>query len=218
VVERHEHRVQARGSRLPAAAAGGIDRALADCLGVAGGHAEAVAGEGLAQRRPGGAQLHRRGVGTAQPLGQREGAFGLGAVGEEPAWLPASGLAGLGHRGQQLGAGLLAAPAGLGAHPAMLMHPCVPLALVPTAVAGRHARLQLRPGKVGVVVGLAAEDPQRGGADVGAVQAQPDALDQLGDIPLDEAVVGAGGAACAQSDSASMVAARTWASRLNSRG
>jgi len=31
----------------------------------------------------------RGGVGAAQPLGQREGAFGLGPVGEEAAGLPA---------------------------------------------------------------------------------------------------------------------------------
>jgi hypothetical protein len=37
---------------------------------VAGRHAEAVAGEGLTQRRPGGAQLGRGGVDTAQLLGQ----------------------------------------------------------------------------------------------------------------------------------------------------
>ena len=63
--------------------------ALADGLPVAGWHAEAVAGEGFAQRRPGGAQLGRGGVDASQPLGQREGAFGLGPVGKEAAGLPA---------------------------------------------------------------------------------------------------------------------------------
>jgi hypothetical protein len=89
VVERHKHRVQARGGRPAAALADGVDGALADGLGVAGGHAKPVAGEGLAQRRPGGAQLGGGGVDAAQLLGELEGAFGLGAVGEEAAGLPA---------------------------------------------------------------------------------------------------------------------------------
>jgi hypothetical protein len=53
---------------------------LADGFGVGGGHAQAVAGEGFAQRRPGGAQLGRGGVDAAELLGKLEGAFGLGAV------------------------------------------------------------------------------------------------------------------------------------------
>jgi hypothetical protein len=56
-------------------------------LGV--GHAEAVATEGFAQRRPGGAQLSGGGVHTAQSLGELEGAFGFGAVRKEAAGLPA---------------------------------------------------------------------------------------------------------------------------------
>jgi hypothetical protein len=48
-----------------------------------------VAGEGFAQRRPGGAQLGGGGVDAAQPLGEREGALGLAAVCEEAAGLPA---------------------------------------------------------------------------------------------------------------------------------
>jgi hypothetical protein len=48
-----------------------------------------VAGEGFAQRRPGGAQLGRGRVDRAEPFGQHEGAFGLGPVGEEAAGLPA---------------------------------------------------------------------------------------------------------------------------------
>jgi hypothetical protein len=78
-IERSKHRVQGLGGRLAAAVAGGGDGALADGGGVAGGHSQAVAGEGFAQRRPGGVEL----------LGELEGALGLGAVGEEPAGLPA---------------------------------------------------------------------------------------------------------------------------------
>jgi hypothetical protein len=48
----------------------------------------------LAQRRPDGAQLGRGSVDAAQPLGQSEGAFGLGAVGQEAARLSAYPAAG----------------------------------------------------------------------------------------------------------------------------
>jgi hypothetical protein len=58
-------------------------------LGVARRHPKAVAGERLPQRRPGSPKLLRCGVDAAQPFGQGEGAFGLVAVGQEPAGLPA---------------------------------------------------------------------------------------------------------------------------------
>jgi hypothetical protein len=45
--------------------------------------------EGFAQRRLGGAQLDRGRVYRAESFGELEGAFGLGAVGEEAAGLPA---------------------------------------------------------------------------------------------------------------------------------
>jgi hypothetical protein len=80
VVEGHEHRVKAWGGRPAAALVGGVDGALSDGLGVAGRHAQPVAGKRFAQRRPGGAQLGGGGVDAAQLLGQREGALGLGAV------------------------------------------------------------------------------------------------------------------------------------------
>jgi hypothetical protein len=48
-----------------------------------------VAGEGFAQRRPGGPELGCGGVDAAELLGELEGAFGLGAVGKEAAGLPA---------------------------------------------------------------------------------------------------------------------------------
>jgi hypothetical protein len=88
-VESGKHRVQSWGGWLAAAQAGGGDGALADRLGVAGGHAEPVAGEGLAQRRPGGAELGGGGVDAAELFGQLEGPFGLGPVTEEAAGLPA---------------------------------------------------------------------------------------------------------------------------------
>jgi hypothetical protein len=73
--------------------AGGGDGALADGFGVGGGHAQAVAGEGLAQRRPGGAQLAGGGVDAAELLSEGEGAFGFGAVRKEAAGLPAQRVA-----------------------------------------------------------------------------------------------------------------------------
>jgi hypothetical protein len=88
-VEGHKHRVQAWTGRLAAALAGGGDGALADGFGVGGGHAEAVAGEGFAQRRPGGAQLGRGGVDAAELFGQGKGVLSLAPVGEEAAGLPA---------------------------------------------------------------------------------------------------------------------------------
>jgi hypothetical protein len=88
-VEGHKHRVQSWGGRLIGAAAGRSYGALADGFGVPGWHAQAVATEGLAQRRPGSPQQLRGGVDAAQPFGQGEGAFGLGLVGEEAAGLPA---------------------------------------------------------------------------------------------------------------------------------
>ena len=72
---------------------GGVDGALPHGFGVGGGHAEAVAGEGFAERRPGGAQLLGGGVDAAQLFGQRVGAFSLGPVGEEAAGLPAQRMA-----------------------------------------------------------------------------------------------------------------------------
>jgi hypothetical protein len=70
----------------------------------------------------------------------------------------------------------------------------MPLALIAAALTGGHTGLQQRPGDVGVVLGLAAGHPEHGGAHVAAVQAQPDALDQLGQVLLAQVVVGVGGA------------------------
>ncbi len=70
----------------------------------------------------------------------------------------------------------------------------MPLALVAAALAAGHAGLQQRLGDVGVVLRLAAGDPGGGGADIGAVQAQPDARDHLGQVLLAQVGVGVGGA------------------------
>jgi hypothetical protein len=60
--------------------AGRGDGALADGFGVAHRHAQAVAGERLAQRRRGGLQFLRSGVDAAQLLGELEGPLGFGPV------------------------------------------------------------------------------------------------------------------------------------------
>jgi hypothetical protein len=93
VVERHKPQVKAGGDRSAAALAGGLGGALTDDLGVACGHPKAVAGEGFAQRRLGGAQLGRGRVHRAEAFGQGEGALGLGPVCEEAAGLPAQRVA-----------------------------------------------------------------------------------------------------------------------------
>jgi hypothetical protein len=88
-VERHEYRLQGWGGRLAGALVGGGEGPLADRFGVAGRHAQPVAGDGLAQRRPGGAEFGGGGVDAAELLGELEGMLGLSPVGEEPAGLVA---------------------------------------------------------------------------------------------------------------------------------
>jgi hypothetical protein len=92
-VEGHEHWVKAGGGRPARVLMGGLDRPLADRFRVARRHAQAVAGEGLAQRRPSGPKLLCGGIDTAQPLRERKGALGLGAVGEQAAGLAAQRVA-----------------------------------------------------------------------------------------------------------------------------
>src|SRR6184192_2390441 len=55
-------------------------------------------------------------------------------------------------RVQQLPAGLLATAAGLGAHPAVLMHPGIPFALVAAALTYRRANPKERLGNHGVAL------------------------------------------------------------------
>src|SRR5262245_41714149 len=66
--------------------------------------------------------------------------------------------------GQELPAGLLAPPAGLGTDAAVLVHVGMPLALVAAALAAGHAGLQQGPGDAGVVGRRAADDPDGSGA------------------------------------------------------
>jgi hypothetical protein len=62
------------------------------------------------------------------------------------------------HGLQELLAGLFAAPTGLLADPAVLVHPGMPPALIAAAPADSHAGLQQQPGDAGVALGLAAGD------------------------------------------------------------
>src|SRR5579859_4283622 len=96
------------------------------------------------------------------------------------------------HAVQELPAGSLAAPAGLLAHPAVRVHLGMPLALVAAALADSHAGLQQRPGDLGVIARRSADDRAGGGADIGAVQAQPDAHDHLGHVRLAQVRVDVG--------------------------
>jgi hypothetical protein len=63
---------------LAAAQASGGDRPPPNGIGVRGRHAEVLADEGLAQRRPGRTEFGRGGVEAAELFGEMEGAFGLG--------------------------------------------------------------------------------------------------------------------------------------------
>ena len=96
--------------------------------------------------------------------------------------------------GEQRGAGRLAAAAGLGADPAVFVHPGMLLALVRAGGAGGAAGLDEAAHESRVGLSAAGEDPSGGGADVGAVQVGRDAPAQLGDHLLGQARVRAGGA------------------------
>jgi hypothetical protein len=91
----------------------------------------------------------------------------------------------------QVIAGALAPAALLGGQPAVLMVMGVTLALGGARPTRGQACLECRELRVRVGVALAAEDAPGVNARVGAVQAEPDAASQLGDIGLGEARVGA---------------------------
>jgi hypothetical protein len=94
----------------------------------------------------------------------------------------------------------------------------VPLTLIAAGLADGHACLQQRSGGGGVVFRRAADNPAGGGADIGAVQAQPDALTISARFcSLKSASVSAV-RAWAQSLIASMAAASTLRSTLTVRG
>jgi hypothetical protein len=94
----------------------------------------------------------------------------------------------------ELPAVLLAAPTGFGTDPAVFVYLGMPVALIAAALADGRAGLQERLDDLGVVLRLAAYDSDGGDADVGAVQAEPYALDHLGDVLLAQVRCGVGGA------------------------
>src|SRR5258707_15400098 len=83
------------------------------------------------------------------------------------------------HCGQELTTGLLAATAGFEADPAMRVMRRMLLALVAAGFASCRARLQEQPGDIGVALGLAACGPDGRATDVGTVQTQTNALDEV---------------------------------------
>ena len=76
----------------------------------------------------------------------------------------------------------------------MLVHTGVRLTLVAAGATGLHTRLEHGSGDVGVIARVAREHALGRRAHVGAVQAGPDALDELGDHALAEACIRARGA------------------------
>ena len=76
----------------------------------------------------------------------------------------------------------------------MLMVPGVPLALLAAGAAGRRTGLDRCAGDREIGFGLAGEDPARRLTGVGAVETPAYAADQVLDVVLAEAGVGAGGA------------------------
>src|SRR5690349_17333724 len=85
---------------------------------------------------------------------------------------------------QELAAGLLASPARGLAQPAVIVRLGMALAFVAAARADGNTGLEQRPHDIGVVLGRPAEDRSSGGTDVGAVQAQPNALDHVSEVGL----------------------------------
>src|SRR2546423_15438080 len=79
---------------------------------------------------------------------------------------------------------LLAASTGVFADSAVRVHRRMPFALVATACAYRRACLKERPGEPLLIGRLAARDPSRGCAHIGAIQAQTQALDHAGNVRI----------------------------------
>ena len=73
--------------------------------------------------------------------------------------------------GKELMAGPLATPAGLGAHPAVLVLLSVPLALIAAVLADSDAGLQQRLSDVRVVFRRSTDGPDSTATDVNALQA-----------------------------------------------
>jgi hypothetical protein len=95
---------------------------------------------------------------------------------EEDGWLC--------HCTQECAARLLALPAGGFAHPAVSVRAGMAFAFVAAASAYDNTGLEEWPHDAGVKFGRSTENRSSGTADVGAVQAQPNALDHVGEVVL----------------------------------
>lgn len=95
---------------------------------------------------------------------------------------------------KELPTSLLTSSARLGAYPAVLMHLSVPLALVPTRLAGGGACLQQRLGHVRSILSSATCDPRSGNTDIRAIQAESNAPHELRHVRLGQVCVGAANA------------------------
>jgi hypothetical protein len=93
---------------------------------------------------------------------------------------------------QEVTAGFLASQAGLGADTAVLVPISVPLALIATALAKGRTGCQQERGSA--VICSATGDADGGSADIGAVQAQADAVDHLSHVLLVQVSIGVSGA------------------------
>lgn len=98
------------------------------------------------------------------------------------------------YRGEDIVARLLAATAGLCAHPAVLVVPSVVLALLTAKAASLRASLETGAQHPRLRGRLPGEDPAGRLAHIGAVEVEPDAASQHLHVPLSDAGVGAGGA------------------------
>ena len=98
------------------------------------------------------------------------------------------------HRCEQRVARLLAAAAGFGADPAVLVVMGMPLALISTGTARCGAGLDGRTEDAEIELRLARHHPAGGVAEIGAVKTQSNAADHVSDVLLGETRVGARGA------------------------
>ena len=98
------------------------------------------------------------------------------------------------HRCEQRVARLLAAAAGFGADPAVLVVMGMPLALISTGTTRCGAGLDGRTEDAEIELRLARHHPAGGVAEIGAVKTQSNAADHVSDVLLGETRVGARGA------------------------
>lgn len=89
----------------------------------------------------------------------------------------------------KIAAGSFTATAYLGAHAAMLVFRRVLVALVPACLTGDGARLEHRPGQVGVIARVPGQHAPGCRADIRAVKAGTDAFGQVVDVVFTEAGV-----------------------------